>query len=45
MVSKDLIFGKYELVSQIGEGSFGKIFSGTHTLNTHTPIYILTIVI
>ena len=37
--SKQLIFGKFKLVKEIGEGSFGKVYSGIN-IKTKEPVAI-----
>ena len=37
--SKQLIFGKFKLLKEIGEGSFGKVYSGIN-IKTHEPVAI-----
>ena len=38
-ISKQLIFGKFELLKEIGEGSFGKAYSGIN-IKTKEPVVI-----
>ena len=37
--SKQLIFGKFKLLKEIGEGSFGKVYSGIN-IKTQDPVAI-----
>ena len=38
-ISKQLIFGKFKLLKEIGEGSFGKVYSGIN-IKTQDPVAI-----
>ena len=38
-IPNELIFGKYKLIKQIGEGSFGKVYSGLNE-KTHESVAI-----
>ena len=39
-ISKQLIFGKFRLLKEICEGSFGKVYSGIINIKTQEPVSI-----